>query len=218
MLTLLNAHNDAFTRLVADVTSTDTFFDVEDASKFPDPPFRVWINEEIIEVRAIDRVTNRFSELVRGVEGTTPAFHSIGSLVENVFTAGTYQELVNAINSKETTEGAQQKADVAEANAKEYAEQKAQQAENNAKAYTDNRINNHINNKNNPHNVTKSQVGLGNVDNVKQMPISGGTFTGIATAHSNTSYTTRQVRNIILSTANPNVSAMQDGDIWIKYR
>lgn len=78
--------------------------------------------------------------------------------------------------------------------------------------------NDHINNKNNPHNVTKAQVGLGNVDNVKQMPISGGTFTGIATAHSNTSYTTRQVRNIILSTADPNVSAMQDGDIWIKYR
>jgi hypothetical protein len=29
-------------------------------------------------------------------------------------------------------------------------------------------LNNHINNQNNPHNVTKSQVGLGNVDNVKQ--------------------------------------------------
>ena len=218
MLTLLNSSNDGFTRLVADVTATDTFLDVEDASKFPDPPFRVWINEEIIEVRAIDRVTNRFSELVRGAEGTTPAFHPIGSLVENVFTAGTYQELVEAINSKETPEGAQQKADVAEENAKAYAkayaEQKAQQAEDNAKDYTDN----HINDKNNPHNVTKAQVGLGNVDNVKQMPISGGTFTGIATAHSNTSYTTRQIRNIILSTADPNVSAMQDGDIWIKYK
>ncbi|UQD52298.1 hypothetical protein C0971_09960 [Bacillus methanolicus] len=29
-------------------------------------------------------------------------------------------------------------------------------------------LNSHINNQNNPHNVTKSQVGLGNVDNVKQ--------------------------------------------------
>ena len=29
-------------------------------------------------------------------------------------------------------------------------------------------VNNHKNDKNNPHNVTKSQVGLGNVDNVKQ--------------------------------------------------
>lgn len=33
----------------------------------------------------------------------------------------------------------------------------------------------------NPHNVTKSQVNLDNVDNVKQMPIAGGTFTGAVT-------------------------------------
>ena len=47
---------------------------------------------------------------------------------------------------------------------------------------------------------------------------SGDEMTGILTAHSNTSYTVRQVRNIILSTANANVSAMQNGDIWIKYK
>lgn len=61
-------------------------------------------------------------------------------------------------------------------------------------------------------------VGLGNVDNVKQMPISGGDFTGISKAHSNTSYTVAQIRNIVLSTGDANVSAMQDGDIWIKYK
>ncbi|WP_249323438.1 hypothetical protein [Wansuia hejianensis] len=60
-------------------------------------------------------------------------------------------------------------------------------------------------------------VGLANVDNVKQMPISGGDFTGIVTAHSNTSYTVKQVRNIILSTANASSASMSDGDIWIKY-
>jgi len=98
-VTRLKASNNATTRLVADVTATDTFFDVEDASPFPDPPFRVWVNEEIIEVGSIDRVANRFSDLVRGVENTTPAFHPVGSFVENVFTAGTYQELVDAINS-----------------------------------------------------------------------------------------------------------------------
>ena len=47
---------------------------------------------------------------------------------------------------------------------------------------------------------------------------SGDEMTGILTAQSNTSYTVRQVRNIILSTANANVSAMQNGDIWIKYK
>jgi len=63
--------------------------------------------------------------------------------------------------------------------------------------------------------TTKGDVGLGNVDNVKQMPIAGGTFTGIATAQSNTSYTTKQIRNITLSTNNP--SGGGNGDIWIKY-
>lgn len=65
---------------------------------------------------------------------------------------------------------------------------------------------------------TKESIGLGNVDNVKQMPISGGTFTGIAKAYSNTSYTVAQIRNIILSTSDADVNAMQDGDIWIKYK
>ncbi|MER0468094.1 BppU family phage baseplate upper protein [Bacillus cabrialesii subsp. cabrialesii] len=52
-------------------------------------------------------------------------------------------------NSKETTTGAQSKADIAERNAKTYTDQ-------------------HINNKSNPHGVTKDQVGLGNVINDKQ--------------------------------------------------
>ena len=50
------------------------------------------------------------------------------------------------------------------------------------------------------------------------MSISGGEFTGIVTAQSNTSYTSRQIHNIILSTTNPNLDAMKDGDIWIKYK
>lgn len=36
----------------------------------------------------------------------------------------------------------------------------------------------HVSNKSNPHSVTKSQVGLGNVTDDKQMPIAGGTFKG----------------------------------------
>lgn len=67
----------------------------------------------------------------------------------------------------------------------------------------------------NPHGTTKADVGLGNVDNVKQMPIAGGTFTGAVTAQSNTAYTTRQIRNIVLSTSDP--SGGENGDIWIKY-
>ncbi|MGO5075182.1 BppU family phage baseplate upper protein [Clostridium sporogenes] len=47
-----------------------------------------------------------------------------------------------------------------------------------------------------------------------KMNKSGGAFTGIAQAYSNTSYSVRQIRNIIISEDEPNVSLMQDGDIW----
>ncbi|WP_017728486.1 hypothetical protein [Halalkalibacterium ligniniphilum] len=63
--------------------------------------------------------------------------------------------------------------------------------------------------------LNKEKVGLSNVDNTKQMPISGGTFTGVVTAQSNTAYSTRQVRNVTFGTANP--SGGQDGDIYFQY-
>ena len=44
---------------------------------------------------------------------------------------------------------------------------------------------------------------------------SGDTMTGILTAQNNNSYTTKQVRNIFISTASP--SGGSNGDIWIKY-
>ena len=46
-------------------------------------------------------------------------------------------------------------------------------------------------------------------------PTAGGTFTGAAIAQTNANYTTRQVRNVISSTANPSGGA--NGDVWIKY-
>lgn len=46
---------------------------------------------------------------------------------------------------------------------------------------------------------------------------SGGTMTGVLTAQSNTGYTTRQVRNVILATAAPSSSDGQNGDIWLVY-
>ncbi|MER2170749.1 MAG: hypothetical protein ABS938_08925 [Psychrobacillus psychrodurans] len=62
---------------------------------------------------------------------------------------------------------------------------------------------------------TPTDIGLPNVDNVKQMPIAGGAFTGIATGQSNTSYTVAQLRNVVLSTSDP--VGGNNGDIWIKY-
>lgn len=49
------------------------------------------------------------------------------------------------------------------------------------------------------------------------LPKSGGTLTGIVAAQSNTDYTTKQIRNVILSTSEPTPSDGANGDIWIKY-
>ncbi|AYK67737.1 hypothetical protein J9345_11280 [Bacillus subtilis subsp. subtilis] len=82
-------------------------------------------------------------------------------------------------NSKETITGSQAKADKALDDAKEYTDDHISDtvkhitdnerslwnsAETNAKAYTDI----HANRNDNPHSVTKSQIGLGNVSNVQQ--------------------------------------------------
>lgn len=44
---------------------------------------------------------------------------------------------------------------------------------------------------------------------------SGGTMTGALVAQNNTNYTTKQVRNVFISTSDPSGGA--SGDIWIKY-
>lgn len=45
--------------------------------------------------------------------------------------------------------------------------------------------------------------------------ITAGTFPGQVVANNNTNYTTKQIRNIILSTGDP--TGGSNGDIWIKY-
>ena len=47
---------------------------------------------------------------------------------------------------------------------------------------------------------------------------SGGTMTGALVAQTNTNYGTRQVRNVIISTAAPTASNGSNGDIWVRYR
>lgn len=51
---------------------------------------------------------------------------------------------------------------------------------------------------------------------LSKMDKDGGTFTGKVVAHNNTLYTTKQLRNITLSTNSP--SGGSNGDIWIKYK
>ena len=60
-------------------------------------------------------------------------------------------------------------------------------------------LNNHVNNKSNPHGVTKSQVGLGNVDNTSDMnkPVSNDQQNAIIDAYNNSiSYIDKKIENI----------------------
>lgn len=52
----------------------------------------------------------------------------------------------------------------------------------------------------------------------KKLDKTGGQFEGAIKAQSNTDYTTAQMRNVILSTEDPNVALGNNGDIWIKYK
>ena len=47
--------------------------------------------------------------------------------------------------------------------------------------------------------------------------ITAGTFPGKMVAQSNAEYTSRQIRNIIFSTATPTAADGQNGDVWLKY-
>lgn len=90
----LKAANNAQTTLAANCTALDTVIAVDDVLRFPDPPFRITVNDEIMEVTSVDYENKRFTVL-RGVEGTVAAAHNVGAMVENRFTAGTFDELVD---------------------------------------------------------------------------------------------------------------------------
>ncbi|WP_027703015.1 hypothetical protein [Metaclostridioides mangenotii] len=69
--------------------------------------------------------------------------------------------------------------------------------------------------------LTTSIENLGTETNAeinKKIDKTGGQFEGAIKAQSNTEYTTAQMRNIILSTEDPNVALGNNGDIWIKYK
>jgi len=79
-------------------------------------------------------------------------------------------------------------------------------------------VTDHSTDTDNPHGTTKTHVGLGNVANVAQMPLAGGTFTGAAAAKApDTNYTTAMLRNIKLLTAVPGAGDLENGQIAFVY-
>ena len=98
MAELLNAANRARTALSGAITATATSFSVEDASSFPKPPFAITVEDEIMEVGTVSG--NTFSNVTRGLEGTVAVAHEQGAPVENRFTAGTYNRMVDSFNEQ----------------------------------------------------------------------------------------------------------------------
>ncbi|MGY0692991.1 hypothetical protein ACW2QC_09410 [Virgibacillus sp. FSP13] len=88
----LNAANNANSTLSSAIDSTQTTIDVVDASEFPAVPFRLTIDDEIMEVSAVSG--NTFT-VERGLENTTATSHKSGTKVENNYTAGTHKELAD---------------------------------------------------------------------------------------------------------------------------
>lgn len=95
----LNVKNLSKTLLTQDIGLTETSFKVADAGALPNPPFLITVEGEIMRVGSKNVSTNTLSNVLRGREGTSPSPHSSGTVVENRFTAGTYDEIKQTVTS-----------------------------------------------------------------------------------------------------------------------
>ena len=98
-----HAANRFQTRLAASVDESQIYFDVESASGCPEVPFKLTVGTEIVNVIGV--VGNTFT-VQRGAEGTTPQSHPQGSLVQNRWTAGTYEDLWDGVEKLQGDMGA----------------------------------------------------------------------------------------------------------------
>lgn len=92
----LNAANDARTTLASNVSLEDTTISVSDSSDFPEPPFRIVVGREIMEV---SEMNGNIWTVERGLEGTLVLTHNSGSPVTNEWTAGTYDEIKDTVTA-----------------------------------------------------------------------------------------------------------------------
>jgi len=98
-----------------------------------------------------------------------PSAHPASMIVESTYRRFVSDTEKDSWNAKETPAGAQQKADIAEQNAKAYTDAHEQKAAPHSGHETPTgaqaKVDAHANRTDNPHSVTKSQVGLGNIEN-----------------------------------------------------
>jgi len=91
-----HAANRFQTRLVASVNESQIFFFVESANGCPEVPFKLTVGTEIVNVIG---VAGEVFRVQRGAEGTTPQSHPQGALVQNRWTAGTYEDLWDGVDN-----------------------------------------------------------------------------------------------------------------------
>jgi hypothetical protein len=72
---------DGETTLASAISATAKSLSLADSAGFPDPPFRVHVGTETLEVRALNLGTHEATKLVRGDWETTPAAHEAGAAV-----------------------------------------------------------------------------------------------------------------------------------------
>lgn len=198
--------NSPETTITNNIGTNDTIIYVLDPARVPSDLPNLMVlgtgtNAETIKVTAIE---DNALTVERGFQGIAKDWLA-GTIIARNFTEYDYAALVDNINEleliKETPDGAQAKADTAEGNAKTYA------FDNLASHSAEDATQAHL----------PKNVGLGNVDNVKQMPISNGvlenyreklvTLSGTSTAinlslgnvftHSLTGNTTYSITNAV---------------------
>lgn len=72
---------EAETTLAVDITANQVSFPVTDSSTFPDAPFHVIVDDEVMEVKDPKSLANTFSNVQRGRGDTRPASHNQGATV-----------------------------------------------------------------------------------------------------------------------------------------
>ena len=92
----LNYSNRGATTLVGGISESDLTLTVADATVFPDVPFLITIDTEIIKVGYKNEDTGALGDLVRAQEGTSALSHTDGAVVENRITQGTLNQLATS--------------------------------------------------------------------------------------------------------------------------
>src|SRR5690625_92344 len=98
---MLNASNNAKTRLSENIGTSDTTITVDDAGVFPSTPFLITVNNSRnnMEIMKVTSKNGNSMTVERAKENTSAHSHDAGAIVENNFTAGTYQALVAEIQA-----------------------------------------------------------------------------------------------------------------------